>query len=228
MKGLEALPSMTDLLDAYNRLQSADELLPADQLALYSQWSRLDPRLAQIMVEHLARHWRQIRSGELWDELQKQPWPRAILVLLRFAELAVPKSEEKKLRHIIQALDEDLPAIPPQLFFIFLQGPNRMVVDEEVRYRTLPYRLSGFIGSQSLLGRSRWPADKTFLAPNDRRRILTRLLRDHDQVTVADYMAACKHLVSRRQAQRDLMATARASGFTRNRIYRGRCRHKKP
>lgn len=220
MKGLKALPSINDLLGAYNQLQSADELLPADQLALYSQWSRLDPRMAQIMVEHLILYWRQIRLGELQDELQKQPWPRAILVLLYFANLAIPKPDQKRLHHIIEALEKNLPPIPPQLFFISLQGINRTIIDEETRYPTLPYRLSGFIGSQSLLGRSRWPKDKTVLGPKERRVILEQLLGDRDQVTVADYISACKNLVSRRQAQRDLSALAHATGFTRNRVYR--------
>jgi hypothetical protein len=221
VKGLPNLPSRKDLLQAYNEIQERRSPLPLKDLALYSQWARLDPRLAEILVEHLALCWSKIPVGEFIDTLLEQPWPRAALVLFRFAELIVPTKKRRILKGFISAIEDSLEPSPPQLFFIHLQRPNSTVQKNEVEFRTSPYSLSGFIGSQSLLSRSRWPTNKTSLTKDPRRYILKTLLNSKTDVCVDDYISACRGLISRRQAQRDLSRFATSKGYTRNRRYHG-------
>lgn len=225
MKGLTKLPNKNDMSRAAHVIQQCTGPLPARKLALFSQWSRLDPRFAEIMVRHLADSWSAIPGGDLLKALNSQPWPRAILVLLWFAERLVPRTDRKHFQCFARALADSLDLMPtttPQLFFIPLQRPNSVVMDAEVSFRSKPYLKAGYIGSQSLLSRAQWPREQTFLRPNERLRILKNLLRQKEQITVNDYREACKGMVSRRQAQRDLAQTADYSGFTQRRRYRAR------
>jgi hypothetical protein len=219
MKGLAALPALEQLAAAYNDLQSRKTALPLADLALWSQWARLDPRLAQMLVQHLARFWRQFAWGEMLMHLQTQPWPRALLVLLRFAQLAVAAGDRSHLKAIINIVDMSTPGISQQLFFIPLQRPPTVVIEEEVQFRTEPYVRSGYLGSQSLLSNTRWPSGTTALAKSARQQILTNLLAAGRPITVTEYRQACRNLVARRQAQRDLAQMAQGKGFTRNRYY---------
>lgn len=218
MKGLASLPQTEDLIKAYNKLQS--ETVSIRDLALFSQWGRLDPRLAEILVAYLATHWRSIAMGDLIKELSRQPWPTAILVPLRFAEQVVEKRERKVLKHFIAAIESILPKPPPQLFFVPLQKPLSVVANEEVKLRSRPYTDSGYIGSSSLLSRGRAPEGKTLLQKRVRLEILKDLLASGQEISVQDYRKACKGLISARQAQRDLATLARSRGFTRARRFR--------
>ncbi len=72
--GLERIPSQGDLERAYADL--GDDPAP-DALARYAQWSRFDPRLAEIWVATLLREWKRVHPIELREALLKQPWPAA-------------------------------------------------------------------------------------------------------------------------------------------------------
>lgn len=220
MKGLVKIPDTQDLVAAYNQLQSTEKILPVDQLALYSQWARLDPRLGEILVSHLIKFVSQLAIGSLRESLAKQPWPRSMLVLLRFAELGVSDDDKRLFRHFFHFLNTSFEEDAPQLFFIPLQKSNAVIMKEEVEKRSLPYVDSGFIGSQSLLPKSRWPKSRTVLKIQERLAILEELFRSRTTVTVADYVQACKGMIATRQAQRDLAERGQGSGRTRRRKYR--------
>lgn len=222
MRGLFAIPTLRELQGAYNHLQSTQSLVDTDTLSLYSQWARLDPRFAEILVGHLRSHWDQIPLGRLIEALRVQPWPRAMAVLLRFVDLMVAPNERKALGHLVGAIEDAFPPPAPELFFIPLQGPSPVVLREELSFPSNPYSDVGYIGSQSLLSRARYPSNRTLLAPEERRRLLKELLARKRVVNVDDYIQACKGMVSRRQAQRDLRSYADVSpkGFTRGRIYK--------
>jgi hypothetical protein len=221
MKGLEAVPCVTELRQAFDRLQSARALLSIPQIALYSQWARLDPRLAEILVGHFTKYWREIAPGALIQSLSQYPWPRSIAVLLRFTALALKASDRETTRHLIGAIEAAFPAPSWQLYFIPLQVPNSVILRDEVKYRTEPYMQSGYIGAQSLLSQAKSPANRTIMPADQRKQLLIDLLRKQNSVTVFDYIQACKGMVSRRQAQRDLTSFTGtvARGFTRSRAY---------
>jgi hypothetical protein len=218
MKGLAHLPNKKDFVRGANALQTR-QVVSTKNLILYSQWARVDARFAQIVVTYLFEHWKKLSLHDVLSELESVPWPRALVVLLRFVDLQISDRERSTLQHFILKLEAALPPMPPQLFFVPLQKWPAVVLQTEVDLRTFPYTKSGFIGSQSLLSRAQWPKNKTFIGPVQRRSILQNLFKNKKIVTVAEYLAACRGLVSRRQAQRDLAEFAQPKGFTRNRRY---------
>jgi hypothetical protein len=227
VKGLRALPLTDDLLRAYRELEGA-LVIAEDRLALLSQWARLDPRLAELLTGYLLRHWVQLNVMALVKALESQPWPRAILVLLRFAELSVEgKVERVVLRGCVDSIERAFPEKSNDLFFIPLQRMNRVVLAEAIDYQGMPYIRSGFVGSVSLLAKGRIPEGVTALDMRARERVLGEMaasLRRGETISVDDYMRRCRGLISRRQAQRDLARSPLlvASGFTRNHRYRAR------
>ncbi len=220
MKGLSSIPQVGDLLTAYNKLQSQSKVDLSD-VVLYSQWARLDPRLAEVLVAYLIKHWQELPMGALIEGLGAQPWPRAMNVFLRFVMLAIPRVQSTTLKHLVRAIDSRFPIDSYQLFFIPLQNPNPVVQRQEINWRIAPYLRSGFIGSQSLLSRSQSPSNRTVLKKIDRKKILMELLARQKTVNVHEYLHACRNLMSPRQAQRDLaeLTGVRAKGFTRGRKY---------
>jgi hypothetical protein len=223
LKGLNSVPGIRDLQRAYDRLQSSAELIEVDLLALYTQWARLDPRLAEILTGHLSQHWREIPLGRLIELLDRQPWPRAIAVPLRFVALGLKsKVERKTILHMVAAIEGSFAKPAAQLYFIPLRLPNVVVMRKEIEFRSTPYLQSGFLGAQPLLPRARPPTNRTLMPPRQRHRILAELFKHQPSLTVNDFVRACHGLVSKRQAQRDLRAFSGSSakGFTRGRIYR--------
>lgn len=247
MRGLRALPQTDDLLEAYREIEKrgdglrSDQALSEKQIAVYSQWSRLDPRLAELFTGYLERWGHEIHIFRFLRELESLPWPRAILVPLRFAEIKLtfgmktaeaslgPKASRVATLHaLINSIDRTFPEKSNDLFFIPLQRLNRVLTDEMIDLQTEPYARAGFIGSAPLFAKGQTPDGATLMTKGARERLLLRMIGGkpasgtREDLTVDRYMTACRGLVSRRQAQRDLDAEPRlkAIGFTRNRRYR--------
>jgi hypothetical protein len=249
VKGLARLPNTSELASAYREMEGLAESASGEneiegKTAKYSQWARLDPRLAEVLTGFLGRNWSRLNVVRLLTHLSYEPWPRAILVPLRFVEVeasskrerqasrtferqALPAFERHALRSLIAAIDEAFPECTNDLFFIPLQRPNRVITDEAVTLLSEPYLRSGYIGSVSLLAKGRLPEGATVLSTGARGRLLHKMrdeLARGGTLTVAAYRLRCKGLVSRRQAQRDLEESPlfEAVGFTRGRRYRRR------
>lgn len=227
MKGLRELPHVEDLLLAYREMEGP-VVVSENRLALLSQWARLDPRLAELLTGYLQRHWAQLNVMALVKALELQPWPRAILVPLRFAELGVEERGERAvLRGSIDSIERTFSEKSNDLFFIPLQRMNRVILAEAIDYQGMPYVRSGFVGSVSLLPKGRIPEGTTALDRRARERVISEMvmsLKDDEMISVDDYMRRCRGLISRRQAQRDLARSPLlvASGYTRNQRYRAR------
>lgn len=221
MHGLHELPGKSKLIKAMNDLQKPARL-DMKTIALYSQWARLEPRLAESFTLYLVEQWPHLEVGELIHQLKTQPWPRAILVPLRFVLLRLAKPEQKLLRGIISTVQTSVNGHPWQLFFIPLQNPIRSVIYDEVELATSPYTQTHFLGKQSLLTHSLFPKNQTVLSSERRKAILIGLLQSRSEFSVNDYIQACEGLLTPRQAQRDLKECKdlTARGFTRNRTYR--------
>lgn len=234
MKGLLAIPKTSDLQIAYAELEShtnrpSDRAreISVERVALLSQWARLDPRLAEILTGYLCTNWAGLNVLKLLQELSAQPWPRAILVPLRFVEAVFVDSTEiprAVLRGLINTIEEAFPEKSNDLFFIPLQRMNRVLLDQALDFQSLPYRRSGYIGAASLLAKGRMPAEATIIGRQERGRVLEDLIRTMHRgeiLAVEDYIERCQGRVSRRQAQRDLEASPKlkAVGFTRAKRY---------
>lgn len=246
MRGLARLPKPAEFAEAYRKLEGSMEA-SSDQneiealVAIYSQWARLDPRLAEILTGFLRRNWQKLNMLVVMKKLSAEPWPRAILVPLRFVEIevtfegeprAVSGYERGALRALINAIDEAFPDCTNDLYFIPLQRPNRVITEEAVSLLSEPYLRSGYVGSVSLLAKGRLPEGATVLSSGARGRLLHKIrneLAKGETLTVAQYILRCRGLISRRQAQRDLEESDlfEPVGFTRNRRYRRRLASKR-
>lgn len=238
VKGLKRLPRNLELNSAYTELESSGppereerragrerDPLAIPKLALYSQWARLDARLAEVLTGYLLWKGANLEIGNLLRELSNQPWPRAILVPLRFVELAAASDFQRiAVRAVIESIEEAFPAKSNDLFFIPLQRMNRVVLNEAIGLCSSPYVRSGFLGSASLLAKGRQPEGATTLGAPIRKRILESFLSRlslGESFSVEDYLAECNGQVTRRQAQRDLEQSKRLrpKGHTRGRRY---------
>ena len=206
MRGLNRFPRSSELVEGTNRLQT-NHSIPADVFALYTQWARLDPRFAEIVVTSIARTWQTLALGDFMGALEQSPWPQAAVVLFRFAALDAKDS------HLTVMCDALAKLYPPRsshgLFFIPLTWPNSVVTRNELKFNTKIYARSGFIGSQALRSRGRWPIDETHLTRSARRQIFKTPFASKPKVSVTEYRDACRNMISTRQAQRDNRALIR-------------------
>ncbi|MDX9730243.1 MAG: hypothetical protein RBT63_00595 [Bdellovibrionales bacterium] len=134
------------------------------------------------------------------------------------------KSQTTALKALIHAIEQRFPQKSDDLFFIPLQRPNRVVIENEIARKSKPYTQSGFIGSASLLAKGRVPEKRTLLSQKTRQLLLdqiTETLLENTSISVSDYINSCGGAISRRQAQRDLESNPnlKAIGHTRNRRY---------
>src|SRR4030081_1425871 len=95
MKGLIHIPSLPDLKRAYDELQFKGEVQYENHFAIYSQWTRFDPRLAEIWVKAILSAWKRLNPVGLNRSLKDQPWPNAAGVLLQFAASAIPSKQKE-------------------------------------------------------------------------------------------------------------------------------------
>ena len=91
MKGLIEIPNDEDLARAYRVFQTAapreNTTVAPDQLALWAQWVRFDPRLGEQWIAYVARQWKQIEALRFNEQNRDQPWPAVVGVLLDQAAL---------------------------------------------------------------------------------------------------------------------------------------------
>lgn len=201
-------PSRGDLESAYSRLLWRDDEEPtAEELVLWSQWARIDPRLAEILVACLLRRFRALSALSLWEENRKSAMPAALAALVDFARLdakrVLPPPERIAFAAWAKTVLWRVPSAPPQLFFL-RQGKPRPERDiKEIGQSLRVFRRWGFFGSAAPLD-EKHDRRATMLDPCQRRQLLRKLARGGETFTVADYMSACGGRVHRRTAERDL------------------------
>ena len=221
MIGLKQIPSQKDLLAAYNQIQSGSSVQPEPaKLALWSQWTRFDPRLGELLVEWFARCWTKQDPIALNAALRTQPWPAAIGPILETAAL-IQTIELELFRNWLRVVMTTFLPAPNEQFFIGLNkvaGP-RMI--REAGAASKVFRRWGFLSSEVLLAKGSALGRRTLVSPLARLNVLNDLLAIKHEISVNDYLFALNGLVSRRQAERDLAGHPglRARGFTRRRTY---------
>ncbi|MCM2324145.1 MAG: hypothetical protein NDJ90_12870 [Oligoflexia bacterium] len=218
MKGLARVPSLDELARCYSELQNTSGPLPPAQLALWSQWSRLDPRLAEQLVAHLTLHWSTLNPLEVHAALLAQPWPGALGVLLEYAK---EKSDEPRLMRAWSALVlSGIPKADNELFFIGLRKFAGKLMLEDASLSHKYYRRWGYLGRETLFNKMAGK-ERTRLSRELRTRALEELLRNRERITVREYRAALGGQITARVAELDLGAHPRlvARSRTKGRYY---------
>ncbi|MBI2606907.1 MAG: hypothetical protein HYW49_12610 [Deltaproteobacteria bacterium] len=202
MKGLGQIPGQDVLETVYGRLQRSEPVSEGDY-ALYGQWSRFDPRLAEQLVSALARDWRRLSPVLLNEALRKQSWPAAFGVLLEYvvfhlssSRALFPRWRECVMHGIVPASNE--------AFYIGTRAFGGVLAFEDAAAATKPYRKWGYFARDTLV--RRMAKASTLVTSGGRLTAIESLLREKRRFTVSDYVARLGHAIHRRQAQRDLEA----------------------
>lgn len=217
------VPSRKELERAFERLQWNGEPNPSE-IVRWAHWARLDARLAELLISHLAKHFRRLNPFALSEENHLSPQPQALAVLLEFAKIEAAASlsgpNQKSFRRWCRVITQDLEVASPQSFFVDDGRPNPARARGESETSLKPYRRWGFFGREDLLAKKAG-CQAAALAKPERARVLEALRSSRPSFTVNDYIEACQGRVHRRTAERDLHACRdiKHKGFTRRRRY---------
>ncbi len=215
-----ALPSTAALEQAYEKLIFARPSAPSpSELALYSQWSRLDPRLAELIVEYLFSAWKSIDPMALRRALLQLPWAAAFAALCEFVLIRIEsESEDSRLFHKwADLICEGFPCGSDEQFFIGLRQIGGKEMELDARFPLHAYQKWGYLARENLVHRQA----RAGFSKATRLNILEDLMARLPRIRTQDYVQALEGSVSDRQAQRDLeqCPSLKAVGHTRARYF---------
>lgn len=223
--GLVTLPGLADLGPAYDLLQHCRPSVPtAEQLALFSQWTRFDPRLGELWTKHVVERWEALDPMSLRAALQRQPWPAAAAVLLEFAERAISRSRAltKLFRLWKGVVTEGFAKANWEQYFIGQRRLAGKAMVDDARFALSEYKRWGYLGREIPFNKaSAARARVCTIDSGTRLELLKALLESSPRITTRDYWNAIGRAVSRRQAERDLRNSPllRPIGRTRGRCF---------
>ena len=179
--------------------KSTEELI-----VLASQMLRYDARLLSILVHWLISSYDSLNPLALRRELRAAAWPQSLLVALEFAKLAAADRElDAFVRYVSTGFERIDPA---ERFFLDTEQPGSRSAARNLGRNLGPYARWGFIGQERPTVD---PVTKRSVGRYDaqtRRRILDELAHRYADFSVADYLSAVDHSISRQQALQDLTA----------------------
>ncbi len=222
MKGLICWPSLKNLESAYLKLQFENKI-SVNEIALYSQWIRVDPRLAEILTNYISRNWKSILPTTLNLEIKKQPWPAALGVVTeqveKFSDLGL--TDRLLFKNWSQCVMTSVVPAANEQFFIGLRSFAGHQMKSDVSQSGKSFAKWGYFGREVFKNKGAKPR-RTEAPQRVRTEILKALIKEKKEFSVNDYIKKLGNLVSRRQAERDLAESPfiRKSGFTRGRVYR--------
>lgn len=123
----------------YRELASFPLSFSEKDIALYTQHCRVDPRLAEVVTEHIRDFWWRYSPGVLNKALKKQPWPASIRPMLNQISEYCEGGEDLKaeFREWARKVCLGIGNVPPQLYFATVLFPRSETDDLEVT-ETLP------------------------------------------------------------------------------------------
>jgi len=218
---LAPAPSTAALKKAYEQLEWNPQAISAEQLVKWALWSRIDARLAELVVRHLSKYFWDYNPLLLGEENQRSQ-PQALAVLVEFTKRLIPTTSRNRFQLWQKALTQKIAPASPQMFFL-RQGMPRPEKDfQQIETTLRPYRRWGYFGNETIGGHKSPAAKITLLGKAERARTLRKLLREKKFISVRDYITACNGQVHPRTAERDLAENKNLlkKGATRGRTYR--------
>jgi hypothetical protein len=209
VRGLTTIPSIDDLSKAYDCLQNrSNEIhVQVEELALWSQWARFDPRLAEIWVKYISTHWREIPPAALNQKLSELPWPAAAGMLIDQVSffLRFPKNKLNFAGFKLWRQAATL-GFQPASFELYFIGTRAFAGVEAFKDALQPLRFyenHGYFG-RDLLQNKAHPNGQTLISVEVRMSVLAALCKNRPRISIRDYRDALSGGVSRRQAEKDL------------------------
>ncbi|MBI1860379.1 MAG: hypothetical protein HYR96_05620 [Deltaproteobacteria bacterium] len=208
--GITSIPSEKQLAKVYTKLLHPGTQSPSpNELITYANWTRFDPRLAEIWVASVSRGWPEIHPMEINRAALASPWPATLGVLLEFTRSLVETDSQLRdsFRHWRALAVQGIPPAKSELYFLGLRALGSDASREDAALSTTEYDHWGYLGRENLLakkGTSRLSKDK-------RKTILAQFARDRKRVKTSDYWNAVGRCITRRQAEREI----KESGYFR-------------
>ena len=171
-------------------------------LALAGEMLRFDPRLLSVLLQWLLESWNELNPLALRLEMRRMRWPQALAVLADFAREASRDDEVHLLADYLSAGWSRVD--PPERFFFETERPASRRSARRLGRNLRPYARWGFIGVERPVADASTKRAVGRYDRETRRRILDGLLETRDEVSLAAYLDAVDHTVSRQQALRDL------------------------
>jgi len=214
-------PTQKDLLGAYNLIQS--KRLTAKKFMEIFEWSRFDPRLAEILVLSLRDHWSDWNPFEINHLLQKSHSPLILKVLGAHVTLLLKGQDRKVFNSWMECCFYKVEATADwSLFYIGQFNFGSSLLKEEA-FESIPLFTNwGYYGKTPMIDFSMDSkvSQKTLVPKPERIKKLKQLLSRKKQIRVHDYMALLENKISRRMAELDIKEFARKSGNTKSSTYR--------
>jgi hypothetical protein len=168
---------------------------------------RYDPRLLSILLQFILIHFERINPLRLRMQMRAMRWPQALLVVLEFAKTETDAAE---LRYLADYLAAGYARVEPnERFFLDAERPASRIALRRLGRNLAAYARWGFIGHERPVAD---PITKRAVGRYDARtrsQILGELIERRRELTLADYLAAVDHAISRQQALADLRAHPR-------------------
>ena len=194
---------------------------PEALLALAGEMLRYDPRLLSILLQFVVRHWQRLNPVTLRAQMRAMRWPQALLVVMEFAKLA---SSDPELKYFCDHVSAGLLRVDPaERFFLDAERPASRMAARNLGRNLGPYARWGFIGHERPTADAATKRTVGRYDARTRRQILAELIAASDGITLAEYLEAIDHAISRQQALLDLKAhpSLRVQGHGRGASWRG-------
>lgn len=229
MKGLLKIPSSEAMNSAFDHLQGLQpkhEKISCKKLAFYSQWTRFEPRLAEIWISYVRVHWKSIHPYELNQILKTLAWPSAAGVLLDLTYSQILASDKKGFHAWKEcSLVDILPNSSHASFFIGQRAFGGLFMIHDAQFALKPYLKWGYFGCE-LIQNKETHKGQTLIPKESRRALIDHWLKSTSRITTQQYQELLGNRVSIRQAEYDLVSHPRLIpiGHTRGRFYRLKAR----
>ncbi len=173
-------------------------------VCLAAEMTRHDPRLLGVLVELLMARWRELHPVRLREAMRSMRTPQALCVALEFAQEA---SRDPELRLYARYVTAGVPrAEPASHYFVHDVLPGTRLAERRAGRSLAPYSRWGFLGVERPTVD---PFRKRVVGRYDsatRRDVLRQALarRGDEGISLAEYLEAIDHSISRQQARADL------------------------
>lgn len=191
-------------------------------LALAGEMLRYDPRLLSILLQYLLGHWATLHPLQLRISMHQMRWPQALLVVLEFAKTATSDAE---LRYMADYLCAGFARVDPaERFFLDAERPSSRMAQRALGRNLQAYSRWGFVGHEKPIVDVTTKRTVGRYDAQTRLRILSELAATTGAFSLADYLAAVDHAISRQQALVDLRSIPNLEPTGRGRGARWRTR----
>jgi hypothetical protein len=173
-----------------------------DLILLAAEMLRYDPRLLSILLQFLLERWSALNPLTLRAKMRAMAWPQAFLVVVEFAKAA---TRDPELRYWADHVAAGWPRLEPaELFFMDMERPGTKTAARRLGRNLAAYARWGFLGSEKPIVDAVTKRTVGRYDAATRRDILSTLADRHGDFTLAEYLHAVDHAVSRQQALLDL------------------------